>query len=75
MKVGGVFLAMKSVDSGEELSNASRALEQLGGAVESVVDYPIPGTDIQHRLIIIKKIWNTPQNYPRTFAKIKKNPL
>lgn len=75
VKVGGVFLAMKSVDSGEELSNASRALEQLGGAVESVVDYPIPGTDIQHRLIIIKKIWNTPQNYPRTFAKIKKNPL
>jgi len=39
------------------------------------VDYAIPGTDVQHRLIFIKKIKETPKKYPRAFAKIKKNPL
>ena len=42
---------------------------------EKVVDYAIPGTDVQHRLIFIKKIKETPKKYPRAFAKIKKNPL
>ena len=75
VKVGGTFLAMKSVDSGEELKAASHAIQLLGGGVPEVRDYVIPGTDIRHRLILIKKIKETPKKYPRTFAKIKKNPL
>ena len=66
---------MKSVESGQELSAAESALQLLGGAVETVRDYEIPGTDIRHRVIIIKKIGETPKKYPRGFAKIKKNPL
>ena len=38
-------------------------------------DYPVFGTDIRHRLISVKKIKESPKKYPRTFAKIKKNPL
>ena len=75
VKVGGQFLAMKSVDSDEELASASHALEVLGGRVEAVKDYTIPGTDVKHRLIVIRKIKETPRKYPRMFAKIKKNPL
>lgn len=75
MKVGGVFLAMKSVDSDAELSTAQRALETLGGQVKTVKDYLIPGTDVCHRVIVVKKIEKTPKKYPRMFAKIKKNPL
>lgn len=75
VKQGGCFLSMKSVDADEELRSASRAIEILGGKVEKAVDYDIPGTEIRHRLIFIKKMKETPKKYPRTFAKIKKNPL
>ena len=75
VKVGGTFIAMKSVDSDEELKAAQRAISILGGRVERTVDYQIPGTGVTHRLIFIKKIKETPKKYPRSFAKIKKNPL
>jgi len=75
VKVGGYFLSMKSVDSEQELNDAKTAIKTLGGQVEKVVDYAIPGTDVSHRLIFIKKIKKTDKKYPRTFAKIKKNPL
>ena len=66
---------MKSVDSGEELEAAQKAISTLGGQVSEVKDYAIPGPDVRHRLILIKKIKETPKKYPRPFAKIKKNPL
>ena len=75
VKVGGTFIAMKSVDSDEELKAAEKAISILGGRVEHTVDYQIPGTDVTHRLVFIKKIKETPKKYPRAFAKIKKNPL
>jgi 16S rRNA (guanine527-N7)-methyltransferase len=75
VKVGGYFLSMKAVDSEEEVNAAKNAIKTLGGQIEKVVDYAIPGTDVQHRLIFIKKIKETPKKYPRAFAKIKKNPL
>lgn len=75
VKPGGYFLSMKSVDSDEELKQAERAIALLGGKLTSVQDYSIPGTEIRHRLISVKKIQSTPKKYPRMFAKIKKNPL
>ena len=75
VKVGGQFLAMKSVESGEEITAAKRAIDILGGSIEETRDYAIPGTDVSHRVVVIKKIHATPSKYPRAFAKIKKNPL
>ena len=75
VKVGGYFLSMKAVDSEEEVNAAKAAIKTLGGKIEKIVDYEIPSTEVQHRLIFIKKIQETPKKYPRTFAKIKKNPL
>ena len=75
VKVGGTFLSMKSVDSSEELWAAENAIETLGGKVDRTVDYTIPGTNVSHRLIFIKKVQATPAKYPRPFAKIKKAPL
>ncbi|MGN0964015.1 MAG: 16S rRNA (guanine(527)-N(7))-methyltransferase RsmG [Dysosmobacter sp.] len=75
VKTGGSFLPMKSVDSQQELDDAKRALELLGGQVSDVKDYVIPGTEVTHRLIVVKKISSTPVKYPRMYAKIKKNPL
>lgn len=75
VKVGGQFLAMKSVESDSEIAAAKHAVDILGGSISEVKDYTIPGTAVSHRVVIIKKIHSTPSKYPRVFAKIKKNPL
>ncbi len=75
VKVGGVMLAMKGPDCREELDRAARAIKLLGGAVERTLDYRIPGTDILHSVVCIRKAHATPGQYPRRFAKIKKEPL
>ena len=75
VKVGGYFAAMKSVDADAELASAAHAIAVLGGAVDHVTDYAIPGTEVHHRVIFIKKCRETGKKYPRAFAKIKKNPL
>ncbi len=75
VKVGGAFLSMKSVESDGELEQAEKAIRLLGGQVERTADYRIPGTEVTHRVIFIKKVAETPKKYPRPFAKIKKNPL
>ena len=75
VKVGGRFLAMKSVDSGEELDSAGRAIETLGGRLVGTYDYCIPHTDIRHRVVVIEKIAPSPAKYPRRWTKIQKAPL
>lgn len=75
VKVGGRFLAMKAVDSDEEIAQAHSAIAQLGGAIAEVRDYSIPGTQLRHRVVLIEKRRPTPAAYPRAFARIKKAPL
>ncbi|MBQ8974295.1 MAG: 16S rRNA (guanine(527)-N(7))-methyltransferase RsmG [Oscillospiraceae bacterium] len=75
VKVGGVFIAMKSVDTEEEINEAKHAIKILGGKIERVEDYSIPGTEVTHRAVIIRKMAPTPKGYPRRFAKIQKAPL
>ena len=75
LRTGGQFLAMKSVDSEAELAEAGAAVRMLGGETERSEIYQIPETQVRHRLIIIKKVEKTEKKFPRTFAKIKKNPL
>ena len=75
VRVGGHFVAMKSADSDEELSQAARAISILGGKVTRIWDYTVPGTDAVHRAVVISKVKATPKPYPRRFAKIKQQPL
>ena len=75
VKKGGLFLAMKSTDHEAELKEAMPAIRTLGGTLERVENYRIPGTDITHSVICIRKTGSTPAKYPRRWALIKKNPL
>lgn len=74
-KVDGVFLSMKSVESGPELEGAAHAIKFMGGRVQETVDYTIPGTDVTHRVILVDKVAPTLKGYPRRWAKIQKEPL
>ena len=75
VKSGGLFLAMKSVDSDDEIAAARGAIGQLGGKVERIHDYTVPCTEVKHRVVMIRKVRPTPAQFPRPFARIKKSPL
>jgi len=75
VKIGGVMIAMKTEDCGDELTVAHRAIETLGAELEQCAAYTIPGTDVTRRAVVIRKISQTPDKYPRRFAKITREPL
>jgi len=75
VRIGGKFIAMKSIDSDDEISESTPAFSSLGSEYEGVYDYAIPGTDIMRRAVIIRKVSLTPTKYPRRFARIQKSPL
>ena len=77
VKVGGRFLAMKSLSTDEELTEAKKAIELLGGEVESVFEYPLTnGSEtVERTIVVIKKVKDTPQKYPRNNSQIAKKPL
>ncbi len=75
VKVGGLFLAMKGPGAVEEAEEAAKAIKTLGGSLERVADYSIPGTDTRHSVVMIRKVKETPKKYPRRWAQIKKQPL
>ncbi len=75
VRVGGAFLALKGPAAADELKEAQNAISLLGGAVETVADYAVPGEELQHKIVIVRKISATPKKYPRRFAIIKSSPL
>ena len=75
VKPGGVFVAMKSLESDGEVERGQNAVKQLGGKPFGHWDYPIPGAATTHRLVLAEKISATPKGLPRSWGKIKKTPL
>lgn len=77
VKVGGVFLAMKSLSTDEELMEAENAIKLLGGNVEKVYSYTLTdgNEEIDRSIVVIRKIKNTPEKYPRNNSQIAKKPL
>lgn len=75
VKVGGLFVAMKSKEGEEELNEALNGIGLLGGKVIDRMDFELPNGMGERELILIKKIKPTPNKYPRKFAQIKSKPL
>ena len=75
VKPGGVFLAMKGPAAAEEVREAETAIAKLGGTLERIAEYPVPGTDLRHKVVMIRKLRPSPKTYPRRWAQIKKQPL
>ncbi len=78
VKVGGSFVAMKA-NASEELNESGKAFARLGGELmgddkfELVSD--ISANTEPRCIICVKKVSQTPKNYPRNNSQIKKKPL
>ena len=71
-KVGGRFIAYKTNDD-SEINDARNAIKVLGGEIEKIDAFNL--FDFSRKLIIIKKVKNTPLEFPRDAVKIKLKPL
>ena len=74
VKKGGRFAALKGADCDEEVASAERAISLLGGKIEDIKKFSLPDGS-GRSVIIIKKISQTPTEYPRPSAKISKKSL
>lgn len=74
VKEGGTFIALKSAKAAEEIKEAEKAVKLLGGELAEVRPIDL-GDETERNLVIIKKIARTPPKYPRTRAKMLKEPM
>lgn len=74
VRVGGLFLAMKG-NTADEVSSSQKALDILGGKIEAVHEFVLPGSDMRRTIVQVRKLRQTPTKYPRKAGKPAKEPL
>lgn len=74
LKIGGrgVFYKLYSVS---EINDAKAAIELLGGQIAGIKEYTLPFTEQKRCIIVIEKVAQTPEIFPREYKTIKKRPL
>ena len=72
VKQGGSFVALKG--SNDDVSPAENSIKTLGGELVENVSYKLNGGD-ERSLAVVKKISQTPTQYPRKSKKISTKPL
>lgn len=75
VKQGGYFIPYKSGKIEEELGAAKHAIFLLGGNVEEVKTFLLPGTEVERSLVKIVKNHSTSKKYPRKAGLPSKEPL
>ena len=72
VKVGGSMYALKG--TGEDISASKVAVETLGGEIADEFAFELPNGD-SRSIVYVKKISQTPTQYPRKSKKITTKPL
>ena len=75
IRVGGMFISYKSGEIEDEVKNARKAVDILGGTIRDVVKFDLPGTEIHRSFVIIEKNRPTQKKYPRKAGTPAKEPL
>lgn len=74
-KINGKCLCMKGPNIEEEIKEAEKALKILGGEIEKIEKIILPDSNIERKIIIIRKKSATPLKYPRKAGMPTKEPL
>lgn len=75
VKINGHFIALKGPAIEEELKDAQKAIEVLGGELKGKIEYDIEESDLNHNIVEVKKVRNCPKVYPRKAGTVNKNPI
>lgn len=71
VKQNGCFVAMKGPN--EDISLGANAVKVLGGMIEKEIEYKL--FDEDRKIVLVRKISQTPSKYPRNSSQIKKKTL
>lgn len=74
VKVNGICICMKGPKAQAELEESKKAIEILGGRLEKIENIKID-ENMDRNIIIIRKIKNTPNTYPRKAGKPGREPI
>ena len=75
VKVGGKCICMKGPDCEQEIKDAKKAINVLGGTEINIEKFTLADTDINRTIIIIKKENPTPSTFPRKAGTPIKKPI
>lgn len=75
IKVGGHFVCLKGPNANLELEESKAAMEALGIEFIDKIDVELPETDLNHNILVFKKVKSTPDKYPRKAGKPSKTPI
>ena len=75
VKRDGFFISYKAGESEEEINNSKNAIKTLGGKINKVEEFILPGTDASRVFVFIEKKDSTDKKYPRKAGVPAKKPL
>lgn len=75
VKEDGFFISYKAGESEEEINNSKNAIKILGGKINKVEEFVLPGTDVSRVFVFIRKLELTDKKYPRKAGVPAKKPL
>ena len=71
LNIGGSLIAYKGDITDGELESGKEAAIQMGGSIKNIYRYDLPYNMGKRSIIIINKVSDTPEKYPRSAKKIK----
>ncbi|GAI07670.1 unnamed protein product [marine sediment metagenome] len=75
LKIRGLFIAQKGQKLRGELEEARRAIEILGGELKGIISLRLPFSRKSRKLVIIEKVLETSDRFPRRSGIPQKRPL
>ena len=75
VKKEGICICMKGPNVDNELEEAKNSINILGGKIEKIEKIFLKENDMERNILIIRKIQNTPNKYPRKAGIPTKLPL
>lgn len=71
LKIGGYFIPLKGkID--DELNRSKEIIKLLGGNIKNIFNYELIKENSTRNIILIEKVSDTPNKYPRNYSQIKR---
>ena len=75
LRIRGLFIAQKGEKLKEELEEARKAIEILGGELKGIISLRLPFSRKSRKLVIVEKILETSDRFPRRSGIPQKRPI
>lgn len=75
VRPNGYFLALKGPAVEQEIAEGNKAIETLGGKLLEIINVDVEDTELNHNLVVVKKVIVTSSIYPRKAGTASKKPI